>query len=129
MLPLPPPKAKENERTNDTPGTPERDASPPKRRKIQKVKIHPAIKAKITTLLPDKLNMRKLTTACNIPSARIIFPDSDICVPTALTGKCPYSTCRNSHDDPAKITDEMAEAAISVLDPIIRNPLSMNQGQ
>ena len=122
------PKIKANDTPTNTNGAPNQEpASPPKRRKI-KIEIHPTIKAKITAILPNKLNMRKLTTACNIQSARNIFPDSDICVPTALTGICPYTTCRNSHD-PEKITDEMAEAAISVLDPIIRNPLSLNQGQ
>jgi hypothetical protein len=112
-----------------TPSSPNADTPtiPPKRRKIL-VKIHPTIKAKITSILPDKLNLRKLASVCNIPSARAIFPQSDICVPTALTGKCPYSTCRNNHD-PDKITDELAEAAVSVLDPAIRNPLSLNEGQ
>ena len=107
---------------------PERDPITPKRRKITNVKIHPAIKAKVTALLPDRLNIKKLTTACNLTSARMIFPNSDICVPTALTGKCPYTTCRNNHD-PAKITDVIAEEAISVLDPFIRNPLALNEGQ
>ena len=116
--------------TTPNPSSPQGDnnpETPPKRRKIQ-VKIHPTIKAKITAILPNKLNLRKLASVCNIPSARAIFPQSDICVPTALTGKCPYTTCRNNHE-PEKITDELAEAAVSILDPAIRNPLSLNEGQ
>ena len=121
-----PPKAKAKIPPPNTSGEPALEPSPPKRKKI-KVEIHPTIKSKITTILPNKLNMRKLTTACNLQSARNIFPQSDICVPTALTGMCPYTTCRNNHDR-EKITDEIAEAAISVLDPIIRNPLLLNEG-
>ena len=113
----------------NTPKIDEQDKqpSPPKRQKIQKVKIHPAIKAKITALLPNRLNIKKLCTVCNLESARMIFPDSNICVPTALTGSCPYYVCRNNHD-PEKITDVIAEATISILDPFIRNPLSLNEG-
>jgi hypothetical protein len=116
-----PEKPPMNDDTQDKPNT------PTKRRKIQKVQIHPAIKAKVTALLPDKLNMKKLCNVCDIKTARMIFPNSDICVPTALTGQCPYYTCKNSHN-PEKITDVIAEAAISILDPFIRNPLSLNEG-
>jgi hypothetical protein len=110
-----------------SPPSGETPTSPAKRRKIVQVKIHPTIKAKITAILPDKLNLHKIASICNIQSARAIFPQSDICVPTALTGKCPYLTCHNNHDS-ERIMDELAEAAVSILDPIIRNPLALTKG-
>ena len=50
------PKAKAKKLPANTTNAPGKETSPPKQRKI-KVEIHPMIKAKITDLLPEKLNM------------------------------------------------------------------------
>ena len=93
----------------------------------KEVFVHPAIKAKLTQAFPDRLDLRKLCSICNVRDVRHLFPDTSLCAFAMLKGFCPYRQCTNDHDG-HKVTDKMAEAVIDSLGPFIRNPQLLSQG-
>ena len=117
-------KRKDNGKDNEEP----KEKKTPKKKGKVTVDIHPVIKAKITSVLPNNLNLKKLCQVCNIAKVAHFFPRTDICVFGALKGYCPYNTCPNSHDA-TKVTDEMAETVVQLLDPFIRDPSLLKPGQ
>jgi len=90
------------------------------------MELHPLIKEKITSVLPDFLELKKLCSLCDIKQ-HALFGDIRVCAFSALRGFCPYRQCRNSHD-PAKITDEIAERTVAYLEPFLRNPDQLTEG-
>ena len=96
--------------------------SPSKQGK-RSMEIHPLIKTQVTGILPPKISVSEICKLCNT-TANKIFPGTRVCVNGALKGFCGYRQCYNKHDA-SLVTDEVAKIAISVLDPIIKNPKLM----
>ena len=92
-------------------------------KKGRTMEIHPLIKKHITGILPPKILVSEICKICNT-SANKIFPGTRVCVNGALKGFCGYRQCYNKHDS-SLVTDDIAKIAISVLDPIIKDPKSM----
>ena len=90
------------------------------------MELHPLIKEKITSVLLDFLELKKLCSLCDIKQ-HALFGDIGVCAFSALRGFCPYRNCRNSHD-PAKVTDEIAERTVAYLEPFLRNPDQLTEG-
>ena len=91
------------------------------------MELHPLIKEKITSVLPDFLELKKLCNLCDIKQ-HALFGDIGVCAFSALRGFCPYRNCRNSHY-PEKVTDEIAERTVAYLEPFLRNPDQLTEGQ
>ena len=87
------------------------------------MEVHPLIKKHVTNILPPKITVSEICKLCNT-SANKIFPGTRVCVNGALKGYCSYRQCYNKHDS-ALVTDDIAKIAVSVLDPIIKNPKMM----
>ena len=87
------------------------------------MEVHPLIKKHITDILPPKITVSEICKLCNTAPNKI-FPGTRVCVNGALKGYCGYRQCYNKHDG-ALVTDELAKLAVSVLDPIIKNPKIM----
>ena len=93
--------------------------------------VHTVIQVKLTSALPDKFQMRKLTAAlCGIKEMEHIFPEEpQLCLHVALRGFCPfYRMCKKKHD-PSLVTDTMAENAINLFDPFIKNLKILSEGK
>lgn len=87
--------------------------------------LNPIIKAKITPVLPDFLDIKKLCTLCDVEQRNLF--GSNICSFAALKGYCPYWKCRSSHDG-TKVDDEIAEKVVNLLEPFLRNPGQLTEG-
>ena len=92
--------------------------------------VHMVIQAKLTSALPDKFKMRDLTAACGIKELEHVFPEEpQLCLHVALRGYCPfYRMCHKKHD-PSLVTDAMAENAINLFHPFIKNPKILSEGK
>ena len=101
----------------------EKPSGSPSKQGKRSMEIHPLIKKHVTSILPPKISVSEICKLCNT-SANKIFPGTRVCVNGALKGHCGYRQCYNKHDA-SLVTDEIAKIAISVLDPIIKNPKSM----
>ena len=87
--------------------------------------INPIIKAKITPVLPEFLNIKKLCTLCDVEQRNLF--GKNICSFAALKGHCPFWKCRSSHDG-ALVDDELAEKVVNLLQPFLRNPGQLTEG-
>ena len=87
--------------------------------------INPIIQAKITPVLPEFLNIKKLCTICDIEQRNLF--GKNICSFAALKGICPFWKCRSSHDG-ALVDDELAEKVVNLLQPFLRNPGQLTEG-
>ena len=87
--------------------------------------INPIIRAKITPVLPEFLNIKKLCTICDIEQRNLF--GKNICSFAALKGICPFWKCRSSHDG-ALVDDELAEKVVNLLQPFLRNPGQLTEG-
>ena len=87
--------------------------------------INQIIKAKVTPVLPEFLDIKKLCALCNIEHKNLF--GSTICSFAALKGVCPFWKCRSSHDS-SKVTDEVAEKVVNLLEPFLRNPAQLTEG-
>ena len=96
----------------------------------RKIPVHAVIQAKITTALPDRFQMKKLATACGIKDLAHIFPEEPLlCLYVALRGYCPFHRmCKKKHDN-SVITDKMADNAITLLEPFIKDPTILSDGK
>lgn len=86
-----------------------------------KMKIHPIIKEKLSDSLPEKFSIKKLAQACEIKDINTIWPDSRICLQSAIKGTCPFNNCRHSHDSNL-VTDEMAKRMVMLFGPYLKDP-------
>ena len=89
------------------------------------MEINPIIKAKITPVLPEFLNIKKLCTLCDVEQRNLF--GKNICSFAALKGHCPFWKCRSSHDG-ALVDDELAEKVVNLLQPFLRNPGQLTEG-
>lgn len=132
--PFPPPKPKrprlEEEKKETDKGRPHPPAPHNKLRYTPlKMEVHPLIKEKLTAALPrTPFSLKKLAEACNIKHLTHIFPETRICIMGAITGRCPFETCRNEHDG-SLVTKEMAERAVALFDPFINDPKILTPGK
>ena len=123
--------------SKDPPGSPKKRTKPDKEKEKGKdpngkkkgttMELHPAIKAKVAPVLPQYWSIKKLCAICDITEQRSLF-GSNICAFAALWGNCPFYKCRSDHDG-SRVTDEIAEAAIQKLQPFLRNPALLTEGQ
>ena len=126
---------KRKQRDEDKELDQEKDAPNPKKQKGEKydgrkLPVHPTIKAKLTAALPDKFQMGKLATACGIKQLDHVFPEEPkLCLHVALRGFCPFHRmCKKKHD-PSLVTDAMAENAINLFEPFIKDPKILSEGK
>ena len=129
---------KRKERETEKEAVAESDETPPKTPKKPRkerydgknLPVHSVIQAKLTSALPDKFKMRDLTAACGIKELEHVFPEEpQLCLHVALRGYCPfYRMCHKKHD-PSLVTDAMAENAINLFHPFIKNPKILSEGK
>ena len=95
-----------------------------------KIPVHAVIKSKITALLPDRFQMKKLAAACGITDLAHIFPEAPkLCLHAAFRGFCPFhQKCKKDHDN-SVITDKMAENAVHMFEPFIKDPTILAEGK
>ena len=95
-----------------------------------KIPVHAVIKSKITASLPDRFQMKKLLEACGITDLKHVFPEAPtLCLHGAFRGFCPfYKKCNMDHDN-SVITDKMAETAINMFEPFIKDPTILAKGK
>ena len=129
--PKPPkrPRLEEEKKENDKgrPG-PQAPANKPRHIPI-KMEVHPIIKEKLSIALPKTpFSLKKLAEACKINHLKHIFPDTKLCIMGAITGRCPFESCRNEHDG-SVVTTEMAERAVALFDPFINDPKILSPGK
>ena len=95
-----------------------------------KIPVHAVIKSKITASLPDRFQMKKLAEACGITDLKHVFPEAPtLCLHGAFRGFCPfYKKCNMDHDN-SVITDKMAETAINMFEPFIKDPTILAKGK
>ena len=127
-------KRKQDRDAEKAPRTME-DKGSPKRSKTgsydgSKLTVHAVIKSKITASLPDSFQMKKLAEACGIKDLKQIFPEAPtLCLHGAFRGYCPFHLkCRMDHDN-SVITDKMAETAVNMFEPFIKDPTILGKGK
>ena len=87
------------------------------------MEIHPVIKAKLTPALPLNFHLKTLLQCCDIKDAAHVFKDlKKVFLLAALQGSCPFKQCVMNHSTRAQITDEMAEAAVALFQPYLKDP-------
>ena len=110
------------------------DGSPKKQKSDRydgsKIPVHAVIKSKITAALPDKFQMKELAKVCGITDLKNIFPEAPkLCLHGAFRGHCPFHERCNLDHDNSVITDKMAETAINMLEPFIKDPTILGKGK
>jgi hypothetical protein len=103
----------------------EHETEPKDKKKKREMDINPIIKSKITLVLPEFWQIKKLCTICDTEQKNLF--GLNICAFAALSGHCPFFKCRSSHDG-SLVTDEIAESVVQKLQPFLRNPSQLTEG-